>query len=43
MIEDFFHLPPVPTTTVVHLELQLSPRIFEKILNGPNAQGLGGN
>jgi hypothetical protein len=29
LIEDFFHLPPVPVTTVVHLELQISPRIFE--------------
>ena len=32
LIEDFFHLPPVSTTPVVHLEL----RIFEKIRNGPN-------
>ncbi len=36
MIEDFFHLPLVSTTLVVHLELRISPRIFEKILNGPN-------
>ncbi len=38
MIEDFFHLPPV-----VHLELQISPRIFEKIRNGPTGilRGLG--
>jgi hypothetical protein len=35
MIEDFFHLPPVSTTQVVHLELRISPRIFEKIRNGP--------
>ncbi len=34
MIEDFFHLPPVSTTLVVHLELRISPRIFEKIRNG---------
>jgi hypothetical protein len=36
LIEDFFHLPPVSTTQVVHLELRISPRIFEKIQNGPN-------
>jgi hypothetical protein len=36
MIEDFFHLPPVSTTPVVHLELRISPRIFEKIRNGTN-------
>jgi hypothetical protein len=30
MIEDFFHLPPVSTSLVVHLELQISPEIFEK-------------
>jgi hypothetical protein len=30
MIEDFFHLPPVSTTPVVHLELRISPRILEK-------------
>ncbi len=43
MIEDFFHLPPVSTTPVVHLELRISPRIFEKIRNGPNGilRGLG--
>jgi hypothetical protein len=29
LIEDFFHLPPVSTTPVVHLELRISPRIFE--------------
>jgi hypothetical protein len=27
LIEDFFHLPPVSTTPVVHLELPLYPRI----------------
>jgi hypothetical protein len=34
LIEDFFH---------VHLELRISPRIFEKIRNGPNGiiRGLG--
>jgi hypothetical protein len=36
LIEDFFHLPPVSATPVVNLELQISPRIFEKIRNGPN-------
>ncbi len=36
LIEDFFHLPPVSTTLVVHLEPQISPRIFEKIQNGRN-------
>jgi hypothetical protein len=33
-------LPPVsltPVIPVVHLDLRLSPRIFEKIRNGPNA------
>ncbi len=45
MIEDFFHLPQVSTTPVVHLELRISSRIFKKIRNGPNGirtQGLGG-
>ena len=32
----FFHLPPVSTTPVVNLDLRISPRIFEKIWNGPN-------
>jgi hypothetical protein len=36
LIENFFHLPPVSTTPVVHLELRISPRIFEKIRNGLN-------
>jgi hypothetical protein len=36
LIEDFSHLPPVSTTPVVNLELRISPRIFEKIRNGPN-------
>jgi hypothetical protein len=45
MIEDFVHLPPMSTTPVVHIELRISPRIFEKIRNGPKGytQGLGGN
>jgi hypothetical protein len=29
VIEDFFHLPPVSTTPVVHLELQIFPRFFK--------------
>jgi hypothetical protein len=43
MIEDFLHLPPVSTTPVANLELRTSPRIFEKIQNGPNGilRGLG--
>jgi hypothetical protein len=28
LIEDFFHLPPVTTTLAVHLELRISPRIY---------------
>jgi hypothetical protein len=32
--EDFSHLPPVSATPVVHLELRISPQIFEKIRNG---------
>ncbi len=34
LIEEFFHLPPVSATPVVHLEPRISPRIFEKIRNG---------
>jgi hypothetical protein len=30
MTEDFFHMAPVPMTPVVHIELRISPRIFEK-------------
>ncbi len=41
LIEDFFHLPPVSTAPVVHLELWISKRIFEKIRNGSN--GAWGN
>jgi hypothetical protein len=36
LIEDFFHLPPVSLIPVVHLDSRISPRIFEKIRNGPN-------
>jgi hypothetical protein len=41
--EDFCHLSPVSATPVVHLELRISPRIFEKIRNGPIGilRGLG--
>jgi hypothetical protein len=37
------NLPPVSLTQVVHPELQISPRIFEKIRNDPNViiRGLG--
>jgi hypothetical protein len=37
------NLPPVSLTPVVHLELRISPRIFEKIRNDPNViiRGLG--
>jgi hypothetical protein len=31
------NLPPVSLIAVVHLDLGLSPRIFKKIRNGPNA------
>jgi hypothetical protein len=36
LLEGFFHLPPVSLTPVANLELRISPRIFEKIRNGPN-------
>jgi hypothetical protein len=36
LLEDFFHLPPVSATPVVHLEPRISPRIYEKIRNGRN-------
>jgi hypothetical protein len=37
------NLPPVSLTPVVHLDLRIYPRIFEKIRNGPNViiRGLG--
>jgi hypothetical protein len=43
MIGDFLHLPPVSATPVANFELRISPRIFEKIRNGPNGilMGLG--
>jgi hypothetical protein len=30
------NLPPVSLIPVVHLDLRISPRIFEKIRNDPN-------
>ncbi len=36
LLQGFFHLPSVSLTPVASLELRISPRIFEKILNGPN-------
>jgi hypothetical protein len=30
------NLPPVSLIPAVHLDLRISPRIFEKIQNGPN-------
>ncbi len=30
------NLPPVSLTPVVHLDLRISPRIFEKFRNDPN-------
>ena len=43
LLEGFFHLPPVSLTPVANLELRISPRIFEKIRNGPGGiiRGLG--
>jgi hypothetical protein len=43
LFEGFFHLPPVSLTPEANLELRISPRIFEKIRNGPNGiiRGLG--
>ena len=37
------NLPPVSLTPVANLELRISPRIFEKIRNGPTGivRGLG--
>jgi hypothetical protein len=36
LIEDFFHLPPVSLTPVVHLEVRISMRIYEKFETAPN-------
>jgi hypothetical protein len=43
LIEDFFYLPQVSTTPVVHLELGIFLQIFDKIINAPNnkLRGLG--
>ncbi len=35
------NLPPVSLTPVVHLDLRISPRIFEKIQNDPH--GISGD
>ncbi len=34
--QNFFHLSPVSLTPVINIHSRLSPRIFEKIRNGPN-------
>ncbi len=36
VIDTGVNLPPVSLTPVVHLDLRISPRIFEKNRNGPN-------
>ncbi len=36
VVEPVANLPPVSLIPVVHLYLRISPRIFEKIRNGPN-------
>ncbi len=43
VVESVANLPPVSLTLVVHLDLRISPRIFEKIQNDPNViiRGLG--
>jgi hypothetical protein len=41
LVEDFFHLPLVSITPVVRLELQVPPRISEKIQNGQILSGFG--
>ncbi len=43
LLEGFFHLPPVSLTPVANLDLRISPRIFEKIRNGPNGIIRGSN
>jgi hypothetical protein len=39
LIEDFYHLTRV--SPVVHLQLRISPQIFEKIRNGRNDKHSG--
>jgi hypothetical protein len=43
VVETGGNLPPVSLTPVVHLDLRISPRIFEKIRNDSNViiSGLG--
>jgi hypothetical protein len=43
VVDTVANLPPVSLTPVVHLDLGISPRIFEKIRNDPNViiMGLG--
>jgi hypothetical protein len=43
VVETGGNLPQVSLTPVVHLDLRISPRIFEKIRNDPNViiRGLG--
>ncbi len=36
VVETGGNFPPVSLTPVVHLDLRISPRIFEKIRNDPN-------
>ena len=36
------NLPLVSLTSVVHFDLRISPRIFEKFRNGPNGMGYSG-
>jgi hypothetical protein len=36
------NLPPLSLTPVVHLDLRISPRIFEKIQNDPNVITVSG-
>jgi hypothetical protein len=38
LMKNFFHLPPLSMAPVVHLELRISPRIFEKDRNGPDGK-----
>ncbi len=44
VVDTVANLPPVSLIPVVNLELRISPRILEKIRNGPNGilRGFGG-